>query len=478
MEKTKSKKIIFVEPRGSAANVFSSQMTLPLLGPIYLATMLKNEGYDARVHNENLLGRDVAMHELDADILCITGLTSTISRGYEIAKDFKALNPERKVIIGGIHASFMKEEAAKYADNVVIGEGENAILDLIKNGSSEKFIHSSQLSDLSSLPMPDFTVLKNYQGMGMTPIMTSRGCPFGCNFCSVTALFGRKYRTNSAEQVIKEFRNIKTKTAFFYDDNLCADRQRSYEIFNSIAKENLGIKWSAQVRCDAAQDNRLLKKMADAGCDRVFIGFESVNQRTLDGYKKNQSLDDIVLAIKRFHEYGIKIHGMFVLGSDKDDKSIFNATNDFSNAQDIDSVQYSILTPLPGTPVYNMLAAQKRLLHRVWEYYDGMHVVFRPKLLSPLELQQGIIDSYKKFYTSTKLLKGALNLFYDKTINRFSSAIGGLKTYAPKNWDTTLLGKVIISRWLNLNKSYLDYLKRIKTAYEGSKLNIMPKHSL
>ena len=96
--------------------------------------------------------------------------------------------------------------------------------------------------------MPDFTVLKNYQGMSMTPIMTSRGCPFGCNFCSVTAMFGRKYRTNSAEQVIKEFRNIKTKTAFFYDDNLCADKQRSYEIFNSIAKENLGIKWSAQVR--------------------------------------------------------------------------------------------------------------------------------------------------------------------------------------------------------------------------------------
>jgi len=462
-ENNADKRIIFVEPRGSKENVFAKSITWPLLGPIYLATMLKKEGYNTRVYNENILGRDVSIQELNADILCVTGLTSTIKRGYEIAMQFKALNPDGKVIIGGIHASFMKEEAGKYADLVVSGEGESVILDLIKNGSKEKFIDAQRLENLDELPILDFSVLQDNKRMGITPIMTSRGCPFGCNFCSVTAMFGRKFRTRSIDKVIDEFRRIKTRSTFFYDDNFCADKQRAMILADALKKNNPNnVVWSAQVRCDAANDDNLLRKMADSGCWKVYIGFESVNQKTLDAYNKSQSIKDIKMAIKKFHNYGISIHGMFVLGSDEDDKHVFDATSDFSNKNDIDSVQYMILTPGPGTPLFSKLNSEKRLLHRLWEYYDGMHVVFKPKLLTPLELQEGSIDCYKDFYTYSKALNGALNVVYDRTADLCASSFNRAKRYFSPNWDTTLLGKYIIHKWMNANRSYLKYLKNKK----------------
>lgn len=461
-ENNADKRIIFVEPRGSKDNVFARFMNLPLLGTVYLATILKKEGYDAKVYNENILGRDIRLQELKADILCITGLTSTIKRGYEIAMQFKALNPEGKVIIGGIHASFLKEEAGRYADIVVSGEGENAILDVIRNETKEKFISANRIEDLNKLPITDFSVIKDNKKMRITPIMTSRGCPFGCNFCSVTAMFGRKFRTMDLGKVVEEFKRIKTRTAFFYDDNLCADRERAAALFDLLRKNNQNnVQWSAQVRCDASRDEKMLSKMASAGCQKVFIGFESVNAKTLAAYNKGQSIDDIKDAIKRFHNHGIRVHGMFVFGSDADDKSVFRTTSDFASNNNIDSVQYMVLTPFPGTPTFSNLEEEKRIMHKLWEYYDGMHVVFKPKLLSPMELQQGAIDCYKDFYTYSKALNGALNIVYDKTADVCATAFNRMKKYFSINWDTTLLGKLIIHKWTtdSNNKNYLKYLR-------------------
>lgn len=453
-----SKRILFVEPQGSKENVFARWMNMPLLGPIYLATILKKQGHDIRVHNENLSGR-ISKQELSSDILCLTGLTSTIERAYQIAEEFRAVNPDGRIIIGGIHVSFNKEEAAKYADTVVIGEGENVIIDAIENKPQQKFVYADKQTDISELPAPDFSVLNDYKRMRLIPIMTSRGCPFACNFCSVTAMFGRQYRTNSEENVIREMRMIKTRSIFIYDDNFCANKERSHKLLDLMKREDFRFKWSAQVRCDAARDEQLIKKMAETNCQSVCIGFESVNSKTLAQYNKAQTLNDIKLAIKRFHDYGIRIHGMFIFGSDEDDKSVFKQTNDFCNRHDIDSVQYSVLVPLPGTSLFQNLEAQNRLLHKKWRFYDGMHVVFKPKNFTPSELQESAIDCYKDFYTYTKALNGAINIVYDKSINLFRESKSKLNRYFSKNWDTTLLGKLIIRKWLKQNKGYLKYLQ-------------------
>ena len=458
-----TKKIIFVEPRGVKANVFSSNMTLPSLGSIYLATMLKNEGYDVKVYNENLLGRDISEEELNADVLCLTSLTSTVERAYEIAKKFRTLNPESKIIIGGIHVSFLKEEAAKYADYVVIGEGESVILDLIKKGSKEKFIYAKQIEDLNKIPSPDFTTLINYKKMYTSPVMTSRGCPFGCNFCAVTKMFGRGYRTFSNERVINDLKKVKTKSVFFYDDNFAANKQRLYELFDLMKKENINLYWSSQVRSDVAKDDYLLKRMSEAGCGGVYVGFESVNQKTLDRYNKSQSVTDVKNAIKKLHDNNIRIHGMFVLGSDDDDKKIFKNTSDFSNQYDIDSAQYMILTPLPGTEVFHDFEKNNRLLHKRWKYYDGMHVVFKPKNLTPLELQEGIMDCYRDFYSYTRLMNQALNMVYESTVNYLSYSANRMSNFFVDRFTITTLGKYVIGKWKKYNKSYMNYLRTLKT---------------
>jgi anaerobic magnesium-protoporphyrin IX monomethyl ester cyclase len=456
-----SKKIIFVEPRGVKANVFSSAMKLPLLGPIYLASILKKEGYDVTVYNENILGRDISDKELNADVLCLTSLTSTVYRAYDIAKKFRKLNPTSKIIIGGIHASFMKEEAIKYADHVVIGEGETAIFDLIKKGSKEKFIYAKPLDNLNAIPNPDFTVLQNYKKVDIMPVMTSRGCPFGCNFCAVTKMFGRKYRTVSNEKVIAQLQDnkLRTRNVFFYDDNFAANKQRTYSLLDDMRKNNVDLKWSAQVRCDAANDDYLLRRMSEAGCDRVYIGFESVNQKTLESYNKAQSVMDIKKAIKRFHNHNIKIHGMFMLGSDEDDKSIFRKTSSFVNEQDIDFVQYMTLTPLPGTETFFDFEKNKRLLHTNWNYYDGMHVVYKPKNFTPLELQEGMIDCYKDFYSYARTMNLALNMFYESSVNYLSYSSSRLTDFVFNKFGTTTVVKTIIRNWMANNKSYMKYLK-------------------
>jgi radical SAM superfamily enzyme YgiQ (UPF0313 family) len=420
---------------------------------------LKRKGYDVRVYNENILNRDISRQELNADVLCLTGLTSTIERAYEIAQQFRIINPSGKVIIGGIHASFNKEEAARFADSVVIGEGESVIIDVIEGKKKGRFIYGCK-EEIANLPSPDFSVLKDYKKVRVTPIMTSRGCPFDCNFCSVTAMFGRQYRANNERAVIEELRNVRTRSVFFYDDNFCADKQRSHRLFDLMRRENFRFKWTAQVRCDATADRQLIKKMAETNCLAVYIGFESINPETLKGYNKNQSLQDIKSAIKRFHDYGIKIHGMFVLGSDQDDKSVFKLTSEFCKRQEIDSVQYMILTPLPGTPLFNNLAEQDRLLHKKWRLYDAMHVVFKPKNFTPIELQEGIVDCYKDFYSYARIMNGAINVFYDKTVNFVRSS--HLKRYFSKNWDTGILGKFLVRKWLKQNKGYMKHLKKAR----------------
>jgi radical SAM superfamily enzyme YgiQ (UPF0313 family) len=457
----KRKKVVFVEPRGNKDNVFSKFMTLPLMGPIYLATILKKRGHDVRVLNEHLLRRDVSLADLDADVLCLSMITSTANRGYKIARTFKLQNPAGKVIIGGIHASMLPDEAGQFADHVVIGEGEPVIADIVEGRKTGKFIRTDHI-DMDAYPLPDFRLLNNYNRMYSTPIITSRGCPFDCNFCSVTEMFGKKYRTLSINNVMKTLRRLQPKKVFFYDDNFAAIKSRTYDMVKRFKNSGLDFKWSAQVRADVTNDPKLVEKMADAGLYNVYVGFESINPATLKRFNKAQGLKQIKKSIRVFHDNGIDIHGMFIFGSDDDDKKVFRRTTEFCNSQYINSVQFAILVPLPGTPVYRDFEQQGRLIHRVWEYYDGLHAVFKPRNMTPLELQEGMIDAFQDFYSYTRAANDALNMFVEYNVNAIKSLYSKVSMPPISIVGFRMMGARIVKDWMKHNKDYFEFLSRLE----------------
>ena len=373
-----------------------SKISIPLLGPVYLGTILRNRGHEVSIYNENIHTPDYA--SLDADRIGISILTSTATRGYEIAGKFH----RDKVIMGGVHVSLLPEEALAYARQVVVGEAEEVIADVIEGRNQEPIVQGRPVEDLDALPRPDFSLIKGYRAMSLsTPISTSRGCPFDCSFCSVTKMFGQKYRFRSAESTIGEIKAMNSKSFIFCDDNFTAHPPRTRHLLELMSKAKVK-NWACQVRCDAAKDNILLDLMEKAGCQCVCIGFESVNPQTLKAYQKKQTLGEIVNAIRCFHKRHIKVHGMFVLGGEDDNKNSIWETLRFALKEKIDTIQMMILTPFPGTKVYEDLQAQNRIFTKDWRLYDGQHIVFRPNLLSAKDLQMNVVKAYGKFYSLSR----------------------------------------------------------------------------
>ncbi len=448
------KKIIFVEPRGAESNVFAKYMMLPLLGPIYLATILRQKGYDTEVLNENILGRDITAEDLGCDVLCISIITNTAPRGYEIAEIFRNTHPEKTIVIGGIHATFLPEESLRYADFVTTFEGEETILSIIEGRAEKGIVSGHRIENMDSIPYPDFSLVKGFDRKFIQPVMFSRGCPFNCSFCTVARMFGRKYRTHSDEYVLGLLSNTRHNDIFIYDDNFAADIRRTERILDGIIGLKRKFEFSAQVRTDITKNQNIIKKMSEAGFYRVYIGIESINEKSLKSIEKRQSVDDIVRAVDVFHKYGIKVHGMFIFGTDEDTPEIFNSTVQFCKREGIDTVQYLALTPFPGTPVFEGLRASRRLLHEEWQYYDGQHVVFRPKNMKPEELQEGIINSYKAFYSYLTLADDILKTGLDFLFNLPNSLLPQFDRIKHR-----LMGRYIVNRWLEFNRDYIAKIR-------------------
>jgi radical SAM superfamily enzyme YgiQ (UPF0313 family) len=235
-------------------------------------------------------------------------------------------------------------------------------------------------------------------------------------------MFGRRYRFRSTESVLEEMARLRPRgVLFFYDDNFAASRHRTAELLEGILSRGLKMNWAAQVRAEVTRDRELMKLFLRSGCHRVYVGYESVSAATLDEYDKGATVEEIVASVRIFHEHGIKTHGMFVLGSDSDDVETIRETSRFARRHHLNSVQFTILTPLPGTRTFEELDAAGRIFERDWRLYDGQHVVFDPRRMSAATLQREAWRAQEKFYSHWECLKsfGALRL-----------EDGGIKTYA------------------------------------------------
>ena len=424
------RRIVFYEPATYHPHVFK-RFHLPRLGSVILGTILKKAGYDVRVFVEDL--KAPKMQDLvDADLVGISTITSTAPRAYRIADALRAKGVP--VVLGGPHVTFMTDEALEHADYVFRGEAERSIVPLVKaieTGNDLDMVpglsfrregrtfHNGPaecVTDLDEIPDPDFNLLEGRFRVAWSseimPIQTSRGCPHDCSFCSVTKMFGRKMRYRSVERVLGEISAMDLRRAhvFFYDDNFAASRKRLHEMMEGILARGLKFTWSAQLRLDLARDEGLLDLMYRAGCRTVYVGVESVNPETLKAYNKGQTVEEIEHGIRTFHRHRIRIHGMFVLGADTDTVETVRATTKFACRMGIETVQFMILTPLPGTPVYTQLDREGRLGVRDYGFYDAHHVVFEPKNMSPYELQREVLRAYSKFYSMPRILEEVVRL--------------------------------------------------------------------
>ncbi len=464
------KKIILIEPKAPGDHVYKT-VNMPRLGLPLLGAILNKSGYNTKIlmgDGDSLTPGDV----LDADLVGISTTTSTSAEAYRIARFVRS--KEIPVVIGGIHATFMPDEAITHADYVIRGEAESSFPELLKaikenrlpsgiagvsyweQGEIRHNPERDSWESVDSQPIPDLTLMSNYNDMSTYPVMTSRGCPFECNFCSVTPMFGRKFRYRSNELVLEELKNYKDKKVFFVDDNFTTNKRRTKELLQSMIElKILPRYWGAQVRVDVARDPELLELMRRSNGKMAYIGFESINPETLKGYNKSQDITEIKEAISKLHDYKIAVHGMFMLGGEGDTVQTIRDTVDFALKARIDSLQFMALTPLPGTPLFEKLEAENRLLTRDWQFYDGHHVVYQPDKISPQKLQEEITSAYKKFYSYRNLLQ---NVF----LTGFKTALfRGVGLWLSRHWEKQNQGYgLLLERFLKPEVSHIPLMRR------------------
>jgi anaerobic magnesium-protoporphyrin IX monomethyl ester cyclase len=413
-------RIRLIEPAAPSVHLMSP-WRYPRLGLPMIGAALAAAGHDVRVYCQQLAPVDWD-DVVRAELVGFSTTTSTAPAAYAMSDRLRARGIP--VIIGGSHVTFMADEALRHADFVARGEGGDLLmLELIEALRGERELESvAGLSfardggpvhneprppcrNLDQLPVPDLSLIAGHERMRSTPIMTSLGCPFGCSFCSVTAMFGRRYRFRSAESVIAELEDKRPSHVFFYDDNFAADRARLKHLLRAMIARVLAIPWQAQVRTDVARDLELLELMRLSGCETLALGLESVDQGTLDALHKSQSVGDIVAAIDAIHARGIRVHGMFVLGAESDDRDTMRRTIDFAISHRIDTVMLNVLTPAPGTEWFAEMERAGRIFDKRWQLYDGQHVVITPMRMEPSELQAAVLEGYARFYSPRQWLR-------------------------------------------------------------------------
>lgn len=422
-------RIRLVEPRPAGRNVYDRAL-LPRLGLPLMGAMLAGSGHDVRIYCEVL-----APVELDdllrADLVGISSTTATAPAAYRLA-DLLG-DAGIPVVLGGPHVSFCADEALGHAPYVVRGEGEATIGELAvaleRDRPLEQVRGLSYRADdggprhnpdrprctqeeFEQLPIPDLTLIEGHDRMTTKPLMTQWGCPFDCEFCSVTAMFSRAVRHRRTDQVLAELAGLDASRVFFHDDNFVVNKARATALLHAMVAGDLTPTWFAQVRADAAQqslshpeiDHGFLALMRESGCQMVMIGVEAITDEGLAEIGKRQRVATVERAVEAFHDHGIAVHGMFVAGLDADTAGSASASAAFARRLGIDTFQLMVETPLPGTRLWDRVTAEGRLLSDDWSLFDGHQVVMRPAQMTPLELQLGVLEAMRRFYSWPSIL--------------------------------------------------------------------------
>lgn len=333
---------------------------------------------------------------VDYDVVHINFKTALAPRAYEVADAFRKKG--KKVVLSGYHPSALPTEAKQHADSVIVGDAVTLWPVVVKDleaGSLRPFYTSSDICGALTLPSTHAVTL---EGLQLTnSVEATRGCPYKCDFCQDANIRdGSIFRARPFDDVIEEIASLRQKLFFFTDFSLTIDLAYTKELFRRLRGLKKKFICGGNVD-DLASDDELLRLSHEAGCIEWISGFETFSQESLNGaHKKTNSVEEYARAVKKIHKYNMAVFGTFVLGFDEDTPDIFHTMKTQIAQLGIDSVNFALLTPYPGTPLFNRLEKEGRILTKEWDKYTRKNVVFQPRNMTKEELEDGfqMINQY------------------------------------------------------------------------------------
>lgn len=396
---------------------FGKALYSPVAGLLAVAALIPEDEYEIILTDENIEPIDF---DREVDMVAISAMTSYVQRGYQIADSFRARGVP--VLMGGVHVSYMPQEALTHADAVVVGEAElvmGRVLDDLGKGRMKGMYKAQKLHSMIGLPLPRQGLLKSNRYINKGFVQTSRGCHHGCTFCAEPTMYGLGFRYRPIEEIIREIEYLEERVILLNDADFFGTPERAIQVMQAL--KGRGLKWQAAVNSRDAHNERLLELAAESGCFMLSIGFESISRQTLRTVHKCQNDPDTYKKlVEKLHRYGIMVLGLFMFGFEGDGPSVFEETLQFNIAAQFDMCAYSLLTPYPGTILWFEMLQRRQIASFDWNKYDQSHIVFRPAGLSAEQFYQGYLDTYDGFYTASSMLR---HFPWDGSRNRANWAI-------------------------------------------------------
>lgn len=342
------------------------------------------------------------------DLVVIQVYITSAYRAYKLADHYRQKGAY--VVLGGLHVTALPQEAAAHADTIFLGPAEDTWPQFLQDfrARQPQPLYQSKIRSLVGVPPIRRDLIKRYNYLVPNSIVVSRGCPHHCDFCYKDAFYkgGKSFYTQPVDDALAEIDRLPGKHLYFLDDHLFGHAAFATELFEGM--KGMGRVWQAAATVQSILQPGLLEKAIAAGLRSLFVGFETLNPHNLREQHKYHNLNrDYSAAIQRLRDHGVMVNGSFVYGMDSDDSTVFDRTVEWAVTQGIETATFHILTPYPGTLLYDRMIEQKRITSDNWDLYDTRHVVYRPTYMSAAELEAGYWRSYREFYRWNAIFRGA-----------------------------------------------------------------------
>jgi radical SAM superfamily enzyme YgiQ (UPF0313 family) len=381
----------------------------PIITLPHLAAITPDK-YEVKIINENY---DVLNFDINVDLVAITCYTMTAPRVYEIADEFRRRG--KKVVLGGYHPTAMPHEALQHADSVVLGMAEANwphLLSEFEKGKLKPIYERNTDFDMAKIPPLRRDLIRHNPLQGA--VQTTRGCTNRCEFCAISSFCQHGIKQRPIKNVVEEIKQMPNRLYVIHDPHLTANPRYARELFKELIRQKINKAWVANGTTNVLGkiDEEFLNLARKSGCVEWFVGFESVSQAALDNIKKTHNkVENFKKMIKRVHNYGMSVQGGIIFGFDEDQPDIFDTTLEKINELEIDVLEVNILTPYPGTPLFEKMEREGRLITRDWSKYNQVDVVYKPKNMTEKELWEGARKVAKEFYSWPNIIKRNIKIF-------------------------------------------------------------------